>query len=375
MIDRVPPAAAPTQPRVSFDNGGEFIRATRQEVEEYLRPRWTRLRGHLQLYVKTVVAFGLTLASWLLLMLASPGVVLGLLGLAGLVAGTTLTAFCVQHDANHGAYFRTRRSNHLMGWTADAMLGFSSYAWRVKHNVAHHTYTNVDGYDDDITQVPIARLLPSQRPRPWYRLQQYYIWPLYSLMGLRWQTVGDISAFVRGSIGHSALRAPRRWDLVGLVAGKAIFVCWAFVLPMLVYPWWVVLVAYAGFTMVTSLIMAVTFQLAHCVEEADFASAEELSAEKRVWAVHEVETTVDFCPRNPVLTWVLGGLNFQIEHHLFPRVPHTHYARIAEIVRRNAAAYGVRYTAQPSLGFALRSHFRHLRTMGRMGLPVEIEMG
>jgi linoleoyl-CoA desaturase len=375
MIDRVPPAAAPTQPRVSFDNGGEFIRATRQEVEEYLRPRWTRLRGHLQLYVKTIVAFGLTLASWLLLMLASPGVVLGLAGLAGLVAGTTLTAFCVQHDANHGAYFRTRRSNHLMGWTADAMLGFSSYAWRVKHNVAHHTYTNVDGYDDDITQVPIARLLPSQRPRPWYRLQQYYIWPLYSLMGLRWQTVGDISAFVRGSIGHSALRAPRRWDLVGLVAGKAIFACWAFVLPMLVYPWWVVLVAYAGFTMVTSLIMAVTFQLAHCVEEADFASAEQLSAEKRVWAVHEVETTVDFCPRNPVLTWVLGGLNFQIEHHLFPRVPHTHYARIAEIVRRNAAAYGVRYTAQPSLGFALRSHFRHLRTMGRMGLPVEIEMG
>jgi linoleoyl-CoA desaturase len=375
MIDRVPPAAAPTQPRVSFDNGGEFIRATRQEVEEYLRPRWTRLRGHLQLYVKTIVAFGLTLASWLLLMLASPGVVLGLAGLAGLVAGTTLTAFCVQHDANHGAYFRTRRSNHLMGWTADAMLGFSSYAWRVKHNVAHHTYTNVDGYDDDITQVPIARLLPSQQPRPWYRLQQYYIWPLYSLMGLRWQTVGDISAFVRGSIGHSALRAPKRWDLIGLVAGKAIFVCWAFVLPMLVYPWWVVLVAYAGFTMVTSLIMAVTFQLAHCVEEADFASAEELSAEKRVWAVHEVETTVDFCPRNPVLTWVLGGLNFQIEHHLFPRVPHTHYARIAEIVRRNAAAYGVRYTAQPSLGFALRSHFRHLRTMGRMGLPVEIEMG
>lgn len=375
MIDRVPPAATPTQPRVSFDNGGEFIRATRQEVEEYLRPRWTRLRGHLQLYVKTVVAFGLTLGSWLLLMLASPGVVLGLAGLAGLVAGTTLTAFCVQHDANHGAYFRTRRSNHLMGWTADAMLGFSSYAWRVKHNVAHHTYTNVDGYDDDITQVPIARMLPSQRPRPWYRLQQYYIWPLYTLMGLRWQTVGDISAFVRGSIGHSALRAPRRWDLVGLVAGKAIFACWAFVLPMLVYPWWVVLVAYAGFTMVTSLIMAVTFQLAHCVEEADFASAEQLRAEKRVWAVHEVETTVDFCPRNPVLTWVLGGLNFQIEHHLFPRVPHTHYARIAEIVRRNAAAYGVRYTAQPSLGFALRSHFRHLRTMGRLGLPVEIEMG
>jgi linoleoyl-CoA desaturase len=367
------PAGAP--PRVSFDNGGDFIRETRRDVEQYLQPRWTRARGHLLLYAKTVVAFGLTVAAWTLLMFGSPGLWLGLLCLTGLIGGSMLTAFCVQHDANHGAYFRTRRSNHLMGWTTDALLGFSSYAWRVKHNVAHHTYTNVDGYDDDMSQTPIARMMPSQSPRPWYRLQQYYMWPLYCLMGLRWQTVGDITAFIRGRVGQSALRVPKRWDLVGLVAGKAIFVCWAIALPMLVYPWWGVLGAYVGFTMITSLIMAVTFQLAHCVEEADIVSAEEMSASKRVWAVHEVETTVNFCPRNPVLTWVLGGLNFQIEHHLFPRVPHTHYARIAKIVRRNAARHGIRYTAQPSLGYALRSHFRHLRTMGRMGLPAEIEMG
>ena len=113
----------------------------------------------------------------------------------GLVVGAMLIAFCVQHDANHGAYFQQRRYNHLVGWSADALLGFSSYAWRVKHNVAHHTYTNVDGFDDDATQVPLARFTPSQPARPWYRFQQYYIWPMYTLMGLRWQTVGDIAAF------------------------------------------------------------------------------------------------------------------------------------------------------------------------------------
>ena len=144
---------------------------------------------------------------------------------------------------------------------------------------------------------------------------------------------------------------------------------------MLVYPWWAVLAAYVGFAMITSLIMATTFQLAHCVEEASFASADELRGERRIWAVHEVETTVDFCPRNPVLTWMLGGLNYQIEHHLFPKVPHTHYPKIAEIVRRNCAKHGVRYSFHPSLGRALRSHFLHLRTMGRLGLPPEIEMG
>ena len=364
-----------TPQKLSFDNGGEFIRETRRDVEQYLRPRRTRVRGHLQLYAKTVVAFGLTFVSWTTLVFARPGLWLALVCMTGLVLGTILTAFCVQHDANHGAYFRTRRSNHLMGWTADALLGFSSYTWRVKHNVAHHTYTNVDGYDADSTQVPLARLMPMQAHKPWYRLQHYYLWPLYSLMVLRWQTGADISALVRGRIGRSALRMPTRWDLVGLLAGKAIFVGWAIVVPMLVYPWWAVLAGYLGLTMVTSLITATTFQLAHCVEEADFASAAELTAAKRVWAVHEVETTVDFCPCNPVLTWMLGGLNYQIEHHLFPRVPHTHYARIAEIVQRNAAKHGVRYTAQPSLRLAIRSHFRHLRAMGRMGLPAEIEMG
>jgi len=168
---------------------------------------------------------------------------------------------------------------------------------------------------------------------------------------------------------------PRGWDLAGLVGGKVIFVSWAIVVPLLVYPWWGVVVAYLVYSMVVSLIMAVTFQLAHCVEEADFTSAEQLAAERRLWAVHEVETTVDFCPRNPVLSWVVGGLNYQIEHHLFPRVPHTHYAHIAKIVQRNAEQHGVRYVTQRSLRAALRSHFRHLRTMGRMGVPVALEMG
>ena len=361
--------------KLSFATGGDFIADTRREVELYLGSQRTRLRGRAQLYAKALVAAAIWIASWLTLIVVRPGVGVELACVAGLVVATILIGFCVQHDANHGAYFRSRRSNHLLGWTTDALLGFSSYAWRVKHNVAHHTYTNVDGYDDDISQTPFARFTPSQEPRWWYRLQHLYIWPLYCVMVLRWQTGGDIAALVRGRIGASTLRLPRRWDLAGLVAGKAIFICWAIVAPLLVYPWWVVVVGYVGFTMATGLVTATTFQLAHCVEEAGFASAEELTADKRIWAVHEVETTVDFCPRNTLLTWVLGGLNYQIEHHLFPRIAHTHYPKIAEIVRRNAAKHGIRYFAQPSLRAALRSHQRHLRTLGRMGLAAEIEMG
>jgi linoleoyl-CoA desaturase len=366
---------SPHSEKLSFDQGGAFMRETRRDVEQYLSRRRTRTSGALQLYAQTVVAFALTLAAWLGLVVARPGLGLGLVCLAGLVLGSIITAFCVQHDANHGAYFRTRRANHLMGWTADALLGFSSYTWRVKHNVAHHTYTNVEGYDDDIDQAPFLRLAPAQEPKPWYRLQWLYVWPLYSLMVLRWQTGGDLAALVRGRIGRSAVRAPRRWDVLGLVGGKAVFVGWALVAPLLVYPWWVVLAGYAAFTMAVSLVAATTFQLAHSVEGADTATPDEVAIASRPWAVHQVETTVDFCPRNPVLTWLLGGLNFQIEHHLFPRVQHTHYAHIAAIVQRNCARHGIRYTSQPSLRAALRAHARHLRAMGRLGVAVEIEMG
>ena len=368
------PAQA-TATKIAFESGGEFLRETRAEVELYLADKRNRRRGALRLYAKAPIAIGLTAVSWVLLLVTGHEVAFGLLGLTGLVAGALLTAFCVQHDANHGAYFGRRRYNHLLGWSADALLGISSYAWRVKHNVAHHTYTNVDGFDDDVSQTPMARLSPTQEPRRWYRFQQYYIWPLYAFMGLRWQFVGDIAAFMRGRVGRSTLRFPKGWNLAALLSGKVIFLTWALVVPLFFYPWWVVLLAYLVFTMFVSLVMAVTFQLAHCVEEADFASADDLNAKKRVWAVHEVETTVNFCPRNRFLTWALGGLNFQIEHHLFPNVKHTHYPQIAAIVRRNCLKHGIRYNDHPSLARALRSHFLHLRTMGRLGQPVHIEMG
>ena len=155
------PTSRSQRSKLSFDNGGDFIRQTRREVDEYLSAR-VRTRGRIDLYAKGVVAFVLLIASWTTLVLGHPGVSLGLIAFGGLILGTSLMAFCVMHDANHGAYFRTRRLNHLMGWTADALLGLSSYAWRVKHNVAHHTYTNVDGYDADITQMPFARLMHAE---------------------------------------------------------------------------------------------------------------------------------------------------------------------------------------------------------------------
>ena len=373
--DESPEHGTPAARRPSFTSGGDVFREIQQDVEAVLARRGTRTRAYIKLWAKAIIAVTVTITAWTVLVTGSRGIVIGIACLLALGLGAMLIGFCVQHDANHGASFGTRRFNRLVGFSTDALLGFSSYTWRVKHNVAHHTYTNVDGYDDDISQVPLARLLPVQAPKPWYRLQQFYIWPMYSLMVLRLQFVGDAAALLRGRIGQSRLRPPRGWDLAGLVSGKLMYVGWAIVIPLFIYPWWVVAIAYLCVAMVVSLVMATTFQLAHCVEEASCPTAEELGDGSRVWAVHQIESTVDFCPRNPVLTWMLGGLNYQIEHHLFPRLPHTLYPQIAGIVRSRAERHGVRYTCQPSLWKALCSHASHVREMGRRGEPAEIEMG
>ncbi len=266
--------------RPSFTSGGEVFREIQRDVEAVLSRKGIRTRALVQLHLKTVIALSLPVLAWIVLIAASPGLVLGLACLVVLALGAMLVAFCVQHDANHGASFGSRRVNRIFGFSADALLGFSSYAWRVKHNVAHHTYTNVDAYDDDISQVPFARLLPAQSSRWWYRLQHFYIWPMYSLMVLRMQAFGDLAALFRGRIGRSKLRMPRGWDLVGIVGGKLVYVSWAIVIPLLVYPWWVVVVAYVGVAMVVGLVTATTFQLAHCVDEANYRSSDELGGRR-----------------------------------------------------------------------------------------------
>jgi len=108
------------------------------------------------------------------------------------------------------------------------------------------------------------------------------------------------------------------------------------------------------------------FQLAHCVEEASFPLPGKVSGRvDNAWAVHQAETTVDFARRSRVAAWFLGGLNFQIEHHLFPRISHVNYPALSRVVEETCRDFGVRYTQYTSLRAGMASHFRWLRRMGR----------
>jgi linoleoyl-CoA desaturase len=344
-----------------FQGTGAFSRLLDERAEAVLGDRRAVRRAYRILWAKSALVLAWTLASYLLLLLVTttpPAVVAASISLGLAAAGI---GFCIMHDANHGAYARSRTVNRLAAHSLD-LIGGSSYVWRVKH-LAHHTYTNVADHDPDIDALPFARFEPTQPRRFWHRYQHVYMWLLYALVTVRWQAVTDFTFLARGSVGRSRFQRPRGWNLAGLVGGKTFFLVWAILLPLWLHSPWHVLLVFAIVSAVASLALTVTFQLSHCLEEAATLAPDGLS-DTPEWHVHQVLATSDFAPRNRMIRWYVGGLNHQIEHHLFPRVPHTLHPQLADIVRRTAADCGMPYTSHPSAWTALRSHTRWLKQMG-----------
>src|SRR2546427_6623200 len=268
--------------------------------------------------------------------------------------------FSVMHDANHGGTSSSARVNGIMSFTLD-LLGASSFLWRRKHNVLHHTYTNISTLDPDIEAgSPLLRLAPWQPRRGHHRFQHLYVWLLYGLFPLQWWFVDDVRELATGRIGGRPFPPARGRTLLIALSGKALFIGWAFVLPALLHPSWELVLLWALALFTLGNVLATVFQLAHCVGEAEFIG----SRVETDWAEHQVATTVDFARGNALLGWYLGGLNFQVEHHLFPRVCHLHYPALSRIVEETCRTHRVLYRCQPSLHDALAANWRWLRRMG-----------
>ncbi len=355
-----------TPPRVRFPRDGGFHADVKRRVAGFLeasgRPRW----GGRAMRAKTAVIAGWFAVSYALLLACgarSPWLAAALT--SSVVLATAGIGFSVMHDANHGAYSRFPWVNRAWGLALD-FVGASSWVWRFKHNVHHHTYANIDGMDRDIDAAPFLRLAPTQRRRALHRFQHLFAWPLYGVLALKWWFVDDLVDVARGRLGDAPFPRPRGGELVAFVAGKATFVGWAVVGPALVFgAWWGVL-GFAVASFALGVVLSTVFQLAHAVPQAEFHLA--ATGESRMatgWAEHQVRACVDFARTNRLLCWYVGGLNFQLEHHLLPDVCHVHYPAIAGIVERACVEHGVPYRSHRTLRGAIGSHYRFLRALGR----------
>ena len=333
-------------------------------VDQYFKERGIAKDGGWRILLKTGLIVAWAAVSWTALVIFAENwwhVLIAGMSLGLSIAGI---GFNVMHDGGHHAFSKKRWVNRWSGRMLD-LIGGSSYLWNQKHNILHHQFTNVKGVDEDIEAEPFLRLSPHQEHRSYHRFQFLYIWVLLGFFLPRWQWHDDFSNLAKGRVGDQKIPRPKGFPLVWLFMGKLLFFSWALIIPLILHAWLPVLLTYAYVCLVTGITIATVFQLAHCVEET--AMLDHPDAGERLpqpWAEHQLATTADFAPRSRFLAWYLGGLNYQVEHHLFPRVSHIHYPKLIAVVRGVCKEMGVKHHCNPSMIGAISSHIRFLRKMG-----------
>ena len=354
--------------RPKFANCEGFHKALRSRAKAYFSVSGPRTRDIPAMYRKTAIILAWCAMSYLLLLFWASVWWQALILATSLGLAMAAIGFNIQHDGGHSAYSNHRWVNKLMSMTMD-LIGASSYMWKQDHNIIHHTYSNITGHDGDIDLGILGRLSPHQPIRGFHRYQHIYLWALYGFITTKWHLFDDFNHLFRGEIDHARIRRPKKWDLLVLLSGKAVFFTLAFVIPMTMFPWYIVLGVYLFASYVQGVVMSVVFQLAHVLEEADFPLPKDNDNRmEEAWAVHQLQTTVNFAMKSRLIGWYTGGLNFQIEHHLFPQVCHLNYPGLSIVVREVCADYGLNYAYHDSLGEAIKSHYQWLK---RLGQPTE----
>jgi linoleoyl-CoA desaturase len=352
--------------KVTFvNNPRPFKNMLDERIEQYFKSKNLAKRGNWQLYSKTIIllislftVYGIILsiqpATWISLLLC---------GLLGFIQATI--GFNVMHDAAHGSYSDNNLTNRFIAFVGGDLMGGSTFMWKIKHNILHHTYTNIDGLDDDIAKYPIFRLSPHQDRKWFHRYQHLYSIPLYFFTTFNWILFDDYWKLVTKKINTTEIRTMKTSDHVEFWLGKLINLILFFIIPIFIFGFWKALLGFFVMHAVLGITLALVFQMAHAVEEAEFPEPNDKSKIENEWALHQVQTTVNFAMNNKVISWLVGGLNYQVEHHLYPKISHIHYPEISKIVKQSCKDLGITYHAFPTFWQALVSHFTYLKMVGR----------
>ena len=282
--------------------------------------------------------------------------------------GTAGIGLSIMHDANHGAYSKKEKVNKYLGRLLNLVGGFAPN-WQIQHNVLHHTYTNVHGYDEDIMPPKFLRFSPNEERKSIHRFQHLYAWFFYGLMTFSWITLKDFQQLYRYKKMDLTKTVSKSFQLllIELIITKIAYYVLVLVLPMLIVDisWWWFLIFLFILHFEAGLILSLIFQPAHVLEETNFVKVDESLSIENGFAIHQMQTTANFAPGSNILYWLIGGLNYQVEHHLFPNICHIHYKKISKIVKETAEEFGVPYHTHSTFFGAIKYHTRMLKSLGR----------
>ncbi len=353
--------------KVRFSGRGAGFHATvKERVDVYFDERGLSRAADLHMYLKTALWVGASALLYAVILSARLAPGWALVAAMGLGFTLACVGFNVGHDAIHGAFSESARMNKLFSWSFQG-IGASSFTWSIAHNVVHHTYTNMPGHDGDVEPGPLMRFHTDHAAHPAHRFQHLYAWVLYCFTTLVWVFVKDLAQLRRWSIEARASGKPMpRGAAFSVISSKIFHGALFFVVPLAVMPYPLVQMGlgYVCMHFVAGLTLAVVFQLAHLVEGPTMPRAPSGGSMEDSWAEHQMRTTANFARGNTLVQFVCGGLNYQVEHHLFPRVCHVHYPAISSIVEATAREHGLPYHEHPTFFGAVRSHGRTLRHLG-----------
>jgi linoleoyl-CoA desaturase len=351
--------------KVTFNNKNKvFFNALKEEVDAYFERNGIKKTGNWKLYLKTMILIPGAIGLYALLMTVQMPAILTVF--LWFLFGLNMAAigFNIMHDACHGSFSTKGWVNEVFGLTNN-FLGGNAFLWKLKHNIIHHTYTNIDGVDDDINNMPFLRQCSTQPLKPMHKFQSAYMFVLYGFTSLFMFFMDYIKYFSK-KVYTTPLKPMDFKEHFLFWGGKLFFIAFYIALPivMIGWKWWLIGFIISQFTL--GLTLAIVFQLAHVVEHAEFdaAGVDPVKIENE-WAIHQVKTTANFAFSNKLVTWFVGGLNYQIEHHLFPRISHVHYPAISKIVKETCEKFDLNYIYFPSTRAAIASHVRFMHTMGK----------
>jgi linoleoyl-CoA desaturase len=347
-----------------------FYDVVKLRVNEYFVTNNISPYSNSAMYIKTAAMLSMYFVPYIFIVtgLASVNILLfyGLWFVMG--CGIVGIGTSVMHDSNHGAYSENKALNNFLGSVLN-LLGGYALNWKIQHNILHHTYTNIHGLDEDIEAGAGMRMTPDKPLKPFHRYQHIYAWGLYCLMNIYWVIAKDYKQLFKYS--KNGLLQNQKTTLtkalIELSLLKVLYIAYIIVLPIMFsgLAWYHVVGGIVIMHVVAGFSLAAIFQPAHVVETSDYSPPSEDRKMENNWAVHQVMNTADFAPNNKLVCWFIGGLNFQIEHHLFPHICHVHYPKIAKIVAEVAREFNIPYQVMPTFRSALYAHGKMLKYLGR----------
>jgi linoleoyl-CoA desaturase len=350
-------------------NRNQFFSTLRQRVDQHFKDKNISRHHNSTMVVKTIILLSCYIVPFIVLLVVQPAAGPGMICWALMGFSLAGIGMSIMHDANHGAYSESSTTNYWLGHTLN-LLGGAVFNWKLQHNILHHTYTNIVNVDEDIDDKLVMRFSPHTRVKWYHRFQFVYAFLFYGILTLYWALFKDFVQFykfTRDGVNKSTT-AQNRLAFTRIVLSKIIFWFVFFVLPIVILhlPAVPVILGFLLMQFISGLVLTVIFQLAHTVEDTTHPLPDEDLSIDNTWAIHQMHTTVNFSRDNKFLSWYVGGLNFQVEHHLFPGICHVHYPQIAEIVKATAEEYGIPYLENKTFGLALRSHVRTLHRFGKL---------